>query len=245
MARTASTRAISYFAFRCYSEIVANAPPGTAGPSVASLAHLSRFLHGEYLLLAPPPPSPAVAARSSQRRVLVPAASYPTRCFINENEGASYIFLTRARTRPALVPPSLFLSIAYLFFPTPLFPFSPDVLTAERERRPYIPRCVFLLSVRRHFSSLLAAVILLSVYRTGPLSGECDNELCAKLIQTGITHASVSRVRICKREVGERGRKGKKPTKKGGNKNSEQRRSDSKTEVITAKIAVGFDVGFH
>lgn len=46
-----------------------------------------------------------------------------------------------------------------------------------------------------------------------------------------------------KRSGGE-GKEGKKANKEG-NKNSEQRRSDSKTEVITAKIAVGFDVGFH
>lgn len=47
--------------------------------------------------------------------VLVPAASYPTRCFINENEGASYIFLTR-QSRPALV-------LHPSFFPSWISPF--------------------------------------------------------------------------------------------------------------------------
>lgn len=98
-ARTASTRAISYFAFRCYSEIVANRPAWNRWPVRCFLLHLSRFF--PVLLLVSPSPSTQPLLALEAPNVLVPAASYPTRCFINENEGASYIFLTQSR--PALV----------------------------------------------------------------------------------------------------------------------------------------------
>lgn len=55
------------------------------------------FLPGTFSFLSPLRPSTRCSLSAPD--VLVPAASYPTRCFINENEGASYIFLTR----PALV----------------------------------------------------------------------------------------------------------------------------------------------
>lgn len=60
----------SYFAFRCYSEIVAN----------RTVLWLVAFL----LYLYPRPAS------------FFHGTSYPTRCFINENEGATYIFLDPA-----------------------------------------------------------------------------------------------------------------------------------------------------
>lgn len=112
-ARTASTRAISYFAFRCYSEIVANRPAWNRWPVRCFPPHLSRFF--PVLLGSPSPIHPPDRRSLSALDVLVPAASYPTRCFINENEGASYIFLTR-QSRPALV-------LHPSFFPSWISPF--------------------------------------------------------------------------------------------------------------------------
>jgi len=143
-ARTASTRAISYFAFRCYSEIVANRPAWNRWPVRCFLPHLSRFF--PVLLLVPPLPSTQPLLALEAPNVLVPAASYPTRCFINENEGASYIFLTQSR--PA---PSFFLSIMDLFLPTLLLPFSPT-FSPPGWRIPTQPAAFSApLTVRRHF----------------------------------------------------------------------------------------------
>lgn len=92
----------------------------TGGPSVAFhriCLVSSRFVYPLHFSL----PS------SSCSDVLVPAASYPTRCFINENEGASYIFLTRGVGR--LLSSILFSFLrGSLFLPTLLFLFSPTVL---------------------------------------------------------------------------------------------------------------------
>lgn len=103
-------------------------------------------------------PGPAVSPSPSTQPllalgapdVLVPAASYPTRCFINENEGASYIFLSR-QSRPALV---LHLS----FFPSWISSFRhycyhfPRRFSPPGWRIPTQPAAFSApLTVRRHF----------------------------------------------------------------------------------------------
>jgi len=130
--------------------------------STASVSFLPRF---SSFLFAHPPNRYSFSTPD----VLVPAASYPTRCFINENEGASYIFLTY-QSRPALVlHPSFFPSwISSFWHYCYHFPRRSHSLDGEYPHN------------SSHFSSrrlcspslppLLAAVILLSVHRTG-LSG--------------------------------------------------------------------------
>lgn len=106
LARTASTRAISYFAFRCYSEIVANRPARNRWPVRCFPPHLSRSSSAVPAISSLP--FLPFAWSTKLPASWFPSASYPTRCFINENEGASYIFLTRG-VGPALVPhPSFF-----------------------------------------------------------------------------------------------------------------------------------------
>lgn len=145
-ARTASTRAISYFAFRCYSEIVANRPAWNRWPVRCFLPHLSRF----FLVLLLVFPSPPNRCSLSAPNVLVPAASYPTRCFINENEGASYIFLTH-QSRPALVlHPSFFPSWISSSFRHYCYHFPRRSRRSDGEY-PHNPPFSAPLSVRRHF----------------------------------------------------------------------------------------------
>lgn len=210
MARTASTRAISYFAFRCYSEIVANRPAWNRWPIRCFLSASVSFPPRRI----PPRPSSslfAVAARSS-RRVLVPVASYPTRCFINENEGASYIFLTRARGVGRL------LSLRTSFFPPRISSFrhrcfhsSRRCLSAGREA-PVYP-AVSSSSLFAVTSPLLAAVILLSVYRTG-LWGMRQRAL--REINSDRYHACLGKPSQNSQKRKRRGKEGKKTNREEG-----------------------------
>lgn len=141
------------------------------------------FLLDSHPFVSPRRPASRCALSAS---LVVPAASYPTRCFINENEGASYIFLTRGESARPLS--SILLSIhrGSLFLPTLLFPFSPTFSPPRQDegiRHSFLSLSLFL-SFPLYSPSLAlspAAVILLFIYiyRTG-LSGECDNELCAR-----------------------------------------------------------------
>jgi len=92
----ARSRAIGYFAFRCYSKIVANRRPRDER-------------HRRSVPLLPLHPSLSLPPSRGIRGGPVPASALltPTRCFINENEGASYIFLTRGVGRPSSAIPLL------------------------------------------------------------------------------------------------------------------------------------------
>lgn len=125
--------------------------------STASVSFLPTVL----LFVSPSPSTQPLLALGS--RVLVPAASYSTRCFINENEGASYIFLTKSR--PALVfHPSFFPSwISSFWHYCYHFPRHSHRLDEELTQPGVLLRPLYSPSL----PPLLAAVILLSVYWTG------------------------------------------------------------------------------
>lgn len=171
------------------------APPRTGGPSVAFYRIRlvsSRSSFSSSTLRHPPPTRRSLSAfETSQFPLLLTRRDV----LLMKMKGL-LIFSLPAGVGAGSCPPSFFLSIVDLFLPALLLPFSPT-FSPPGWRTPIQPAFSILLSLSLSLCSsslppLLAAVILLSVYQIG-LPRECDNELCTKLIQTDIMHASVIR----------------------------------------------------
>lgn len=164
-----ATRAINHFAFRCYSEIVANHstaykrwPVRSLLPTASSqrdFPFLSPFLFHPRLNQTP-------LCSSILRRTVSSPVSYPPGCFINENEGASYIFLTRCSLPIHL--PLLLLSIPPFFLSFAVSsPSTVSIFLGSSHCRLNPPRICPLSLCSLSLPPLLVAVILLSVYRAG------------------------------------------------------------------------------
>lgn len=171
-ARIASTRAISYFAFRCYSEIVANCPAWNRWPVRCFLPHLSRFLS------IPIPLSPLTNLPAAALSRFSPAL-LTRRDVLLMKMKRLLIFSLLAESRPGSCSPSFFLSIVDLFSLQHYdFHFPRRSHCRGKGTHRVSPFSLPLCSPSLALSP--AAVILLFVY-TGPaLSGECDNELGAR-----------------------------------------------------------------